>query len=162
MISVLRRIACLFAIASLTPLWSQAPASFEVASVRLIPPGSSGLTSLSPPGAATFTASHVSLEILISMAYGVDSDRVSGPSWIGSQQYDVTARPEGGGALTQERLKPLLQKLLEQRFNLAVHRETKQVQGYALVVAKDGPKLSPSKGGAPHSYILGSSGKSVG
>ncbi len=134
---------------------SKPPASFEVASVRLSPPGGSGMTSISPPGSQTFTATNVRMEILISMAYGVDSDRVSGgPSWMGSQAYDVTAKAEGGARLSYQELGPPLQKLLEERFHLAVHRQTKEGSGYALVIAKGGPKLTETKGGAPHAYIL--------
>jgi len=57
------------------------------------------------------------------------------------------AKPEGGIKLTREQLRPLLQDLLAQRFHLAVHRETRLVSGYALVVAKLGAKLQPTKGG---------------
>jgi uncharacterized protein (TIGR03435 family) len=74
----------------------QAPPRFEVASVKLSPPGGNRLTSISPPGAGTFTATNVSLAILIAMAFGLDSDRVSGPGWVDSEQYDVSAKPEGG------------------------------------------------------------------
>jgi len=45
-----------------------------------------------------------------------------------------------------EELKPLLQDLLEQRFHLQTHTESKLAKGYALVVAKGGPKLVPTKG----------------
>ena len=80
--------------------------------------------------------------------------RHGGPSCPVRSNTMLTAKPEGGGSLDQERLKPLLQKLLEQRFNLAVHREKKDVQGYALVVAKGAPTLQATKGDAPHAYIL--------
>jgi uncharacterized protein (TIGR03435 family) len=129
--------------------------SFEVASVKLKPPGSTGLMSISPPGAGRFTATNVTLELLIGMAFGVDSDRISGqPNWLSSAQYDVIAKPEGDGGLTSEQLKPLLQQLLEQRFKLAIHREMKDFQGYALVVANGGPRLQASQGSSGHAYIL--------
>jgi uncharacterized protein (TIGR03435 family) len=52
--------------------------------------------------------------------------------------------------LTHEQMEPMLQKLLQQRFHLSVHRESKLVSGYALVVAKGGAKLQPAKeGGSP-------------
>ena len=60
------------------------------------------MTTISPPGSPTFTATNVSLQILIAMAYGVDSDNISGPSWLGSQQYEVTAKAEGNPRLTNE------------------------------------------------------------
>lgn len=131
------------------------PSAFEVASVRLIPPGKGGIFSISPPGSPTFTATNIDLENLIAMAYGVDSDNLlNGPSWLGSQLYDVTAKVEGSPRLTYEQLRAPLQKLLEERFQLAVHRQTKEGSGYALVAAKSGSKLQESKGDAPHRYIL--------
>jgi uncharacterized protein (TIGR03435 family) len=48
----------------------------------------------------------------------------------------------------------MLQRLLAERFHLAVHRGTKEVSGYALIVAKGGPKLKESKAQAGRSYIL--------
>ena len=137
-------------------LWAQPPAAtFEVASVRLTPPGGNGMTSISPPGSATFSAMHVNLPILISMAYGVDSDRVTGgPSWVGSQQYDVNAKAEGDRRLSYEELKAPLQKLLEERFQLVVKRQTKEGSGYALVVAKSGAKLKKTEGAPTHAYIF--------
>src|SRR2546425_4804830 len=43
---------------------------------------------------------------------------------------------------------PMLQELLEDRFQLKVHRETKQGDVYALTVAKNGLKIKPTKGGS--------------
>jgi uncharacterized protein (TIGR03435 family) len=79
---------------------------------------------------------------------------VQGPGWIGSQQYDVTAKSEGERKLSYDELKPLLQDLLAQRFQLKVHTQMKEGSGYALVVAKGGAKLQETKGAADHSYIL--------
>lgn len=149
------RIGCLVALwaaglAAQTPL-----ASFDVASVRLIPDSQSGLTSISPQDSPAFTAHNVTLPVLISLAYGIDSDLVSGkPSWLDSQQYDVEAKWDGGARLSFAQLRPALQKLLAERFQLAVHRQTKEGSGYALVVTKSGPTLHASQGGEPHSYIL--------
>ena len=143
------RIAAMMASAAAIVL-AQAPA-FEVASIRMSP---GGMMSISPPDSPGFTAKNVSMQILISLAYGGDSDRVQGPGWIGSQQYDVTAKSEGERKLSYDELKPLLQDLLTQRFQLKVHTQIKEGSGYALVVAKGGAKLQETKGAADHSYIL--------
>jgi uncharacterized protein (TIGR03435 family) len=136
-------------------LLAQTPGAFEVASVKLIPPGESGLTFVSPSGSSAFTARNVTLQILISLAYGVDSDLVTGGlSWLESQQYDVNAKWEGDARLSYEQLRAPLQKLLAERFQLAVHKQTKEGSGYALIVAKGGPKLRETKGSSPHAYIL--------
>jgi uncharacterized protein (TIGR03435 family) len=63
-----------------------------------------------------------------------------GPSWIDADRYEVnaTANPN----VSQEMMRgPLLQALLEDRFKLRVHRETREVPVYALTVAKGGPTL---------------------
>ena len=130
---------------------AQAPTTFEVASVRLSPPGGNGLTSFNYLGTTRFTATNISLPLLLQLAFGVDDYQIlQKPSWSDSTLYDVSAKPEGETALTYEQLKPLLQQLLEQRFHLTVHHETKYFKGYALLVAKGGPKLQTSKGEANH------------
>jgi uncharacterized protein (TIGR03435 family) len=158
-ISATLAVTALFAVSAATAPALRAqpptpPSSFEVASVRLIPPDKGGMISVSAPGSPTFTASNVSLKILIAMAYGVDSENISGPSWLPSQQYDVTAKTEGNSRLTYKQLREPLQKLLQERFQLQVHRQTKEGSGYALVVAKNGPKLHQTKGEPPHAYII--------
>jgi uncharacterized protein (TIGR03435 family) len=76
-----------------------------------------------------------------------------GPSWIRSQRFEIQARiPEGAPAYTFDQfmrgdapgLEKMLQSLLAERFKLVVHRETKQVAGYALVLGKGGSKLTHS------------------
>jgi uncharacterized protein (TIGR03435 family) len=127
--------------------------AFEVASIKRAPPG--GVFSISPSGAGTFTVRSISLEVLISWAFGMDSDRISGKqNWLSSDFYDVSAKPEGDRALSYEQLRPLLQQLLADRFKLSVHREMKDAPGYALVVAKDGSKLQPTTGNPSRPAIL--------
>jgi uncharacterized protein (TIGR03435 family) len=133
----------------------EAPASFDVASVKITPPGSNGITSLSQPGSPTFSATNVTMPVLISLAYGVDSNRISGgPSWLESQQYDVMAKAPGGQRLSREQLRQPLQALLRERFRLALHRENKEGQGYALVVGKNGVKLKETAGAASSASVL--------
>jgi len=89
------------------------------------------------------------MELLISLAYGVPDSQIVGlPGRIASERYDVSAKAESGVSLPYEELKPRLPLLLEQRFKLAVHREMKDTQGYALVVAKSGPELNQASPGA--------------
>jgi uncharacterized protein (TIGR03435 family) len=140
--------------------------AFEVSSIRMADSSPHSLDDLqkgigltSPIKFPTnpFYAHYAPLKFLISLAYGVeDWEHIQGgPSWLGSQNYDIEAKVDGDRALTLEQMRPLLQNLLEQRFHLTVHREQKEVTGYALVVAKGGPKLQPSKEGErPFGYIL--------
>lgn len=127
--------------------------SFEVASVRVVPESRRGFTSISPSRAAMFTAPNVTLAFLVELAFGVGVSQISGKQ-LGSEEYDVTAKPQGDAGLTYEQLKPLLQQLLQDRFHLTWHHETKSFQGYALVIAKGGPKLHASTGGSAQAYIV--------
>ena len=110
---------------------------------------------LFPPNG--FTATNVTLQVLIRAAYGVENDRVSGaPSWLDSEYYDVDARVDNSRAdemhqLSEDQIKierqRLLQALLADRFKLTVHREAKVLPIYALVIAENGPKLQEAKPG---------------
>jgi uncharacterized protein (TIGR03435 family) len=84
------------------------------------------------------------LRLLIRTAYGVQSFQISGgPDWINTDGYDIEARVEGNPSKRQLLL--MLQSLLEDRFKLKVHRETRELPVYALTVAKSGLKLQPPK-----------------
>jgi uncharacterized protein (TIGR03435 family) len=61
------------------------------------------------------------------------------------ERYSVAAKAETGVLLNRDTLRPRLRKLLEERFRLVAHMETRYVKGYALVVAKDGPKVTRAK-----------------
>jgi uncharacterized protein (TIGR03435 family) len=124
-----------------------APLAFEVASVRPAPPTADPSTShWSPPGTGRFTATHVSLALLLQLAYGINPAQiVNKPAWLETDLYDIDARPEDGIHLTRDQLKPCLQDLLRQRFHLVAHMETRPGRGYALLAAKGGPHLIPTK-----------------
>jgi len=64
-----------------------------------------------------------------------------GPSWIESERYQITARAEGNPGMSVM-MGPMLQTLLEDRFKLRLRRDTRNVSGYALVVADGGHKLA--------------------
>jgi len=95
------------------------------------------------------TVEGATLKDIVKFAYDVEDFRVSGgPGWINSDRYDIEAKVEGKPtsfdlALQRRRL----QTLLQDRFNLAIHRETKELPIYALTVAKGGFKLHPLKDG---------------
>jgi uncharacterized protein (TIGR03435 family) len=122
--------------------------NFEVSSVKRLDPdsGSPGSNRMrggpgtDDPGRITFPS--VTMRRLLSAAYGIDMDRISGPGWLDSERYAVVANVPPG--TTQEQLKLMLQSLIAERFHAVLHYATKQVSGYELVAAKRGPKLRPS------------------
>ena len=70
-----------------------------------------------------------------------------GPAWLTTDPYSISARAPGDPVSIEMMRGPMMQALLEDRFKLKVHRETRQGLVYELVVAKGGPKLMPFKGG---------------
>jgi uncharacterized protein (TIGR03435 family) len=139
-----------------TGLRAQAPErlpSFEVASVKKNTSGDSRSPMRTQPG-GRFTATNVRLKGLIATAFEmadspslVDSRILGGPDWIGSERYDIVAksstefRPSPDGPDRQLLL--MLRSLLEDRFKLRAHRETRELPVYELVVARADGKLGP-------------------
>jgi uncharacterized protein (TIGR03435 family) len=130
---------------------AQSPAekpAFEVASVKPAAPptpgtfmtGSSGGPGTPDPGQATFT--NVTQRTLLRTAYDVQDYQISGPAWLESERYDIVAKVPKG--VTKEQFRLMLQSLLAERFKLTLHRETKDLPRYELVVAKGGSKLKES------------------
>ncbi len=70
-----------------------------------------------------------------------------GPSWIDSDRYTIDAKAEGAESQATMR-GPMLQALLEDRFHLKIHRETREIPVYALTVAKGGLKARPFQEGS--------------
>lgn len=120
--------------------------AFAVATVKAAPGADPNTGSWSPPNTGAFFATHVSLALLLQLAYGVDNSQiVNKPDWLQTNLYDVRAKPENGILLSRDELKPRLQELLRERFHLLAHVEVRSSRGYALVVAKGGPHLTPTK-----------------
>ncbi len=93
------------------------------------------------------------MKILIQQAYGVKDFQISGgPGWINSERYDVVAKADRDIGKAEE-LRPLIQKLLADRFQLTIHRDTKELPVYALVLGKNGPKLKESASNGPGPQI---------
>ena len=85
----------------------------------------------------------VSLKMLLARAYKLKPDQILGPGWLGSERYTIEAKLPAG--TDTDRLQLMLQKLLEERFRITLHRETKETPVYRLKVAKNGPKLKPAE-----------------
>jgi uncharacterized protein (TIGR03435 family) len=92
-----------------------------------------------------FAARGYTLVLLMQRAYGVmDWNLTGGPSWIRNDRFDVVAKATVQGNLTEAQLQSMLAKLLADRFKLKLHRSTNQTSGFALEVAKGGPKMKPA------------------
>jgi uncharacterized protein (TIGR03435 family) len=148
------------------------PLAFEVASVKPSPPLVGRLVSfalchgtdtklpvfpaaseISIPALGRCLMKRATLTDIISVAYPSSvaalnaNDRISaGPAWASSDGFDIEAKAENAASATNEQLLSMLRRLLAERFKLQFHTVPKQVSGFALTVAKDGPKLKPGKG----------------
>jgi len=69
------------------------------------------------------------------------------PPWVGSARYSIDAKADGRESAGMMR-GPMMQALLEERFHLRTHRETREVPVYVMTVAKGGPKFQPAKPGS--------------
>ena len=104
-----------------------------------------------------FSTANFPLKALIQMAYGVQNYQISGgPDWVSTDRFDIDAKMDASVADALAKLSPedrnharqhMLQLLLEDRFHLTIHRDTKDLPVYTLVIAKNGPKLQESKPG---------------
>jgi uncharacterized protein (TIGR03435 family) len=71
-----------------------------------------------------------------------------GLDWVktGEDRFNIEAILEDPTKATEQQLYQMLQALLTERFNLKFHKETRYLPGFALTVAKNGPKLKQASG----------------
>ncbi len=82
------------------------------------------------------------LETLINSAYNLRPGQISGPDWLRTEYYSVSAKLPID--TTMEQFRQMETNLLAERFGLVVHRVTKEVRGFEVTVAGTGVKLTPS------------------
>ena len=138
---------------------------FEVASLKPANPSDNGFrggchgidskyaganerASAPPLGRCVITGARLSHMIAIAFRAGSMNYIKGGPDFLmrGVDRFNVDAKVEDPTKATEEQLLEMLQALLIERFNLKFHRENRDMPGYALVVAKNGPKLQAAKG----------------
>lgn len=116
-------------------------------------------------------ANAITAHSLIAFAYGIPEGFVSGgPNWLRNvgpvgfeptgftfreaETFTIEAAASDPVTVTSEQLRQMLRTMLADRFDLGFHRETRQVKGFELVVAKGGPKLKAASGGYESPRIL--------
>jgi len=94
------------------------------------------------PGGA-FVATNATLERMIRFAYDLPDYRVAGgPGWMRTDRFDVEAR--AGRDVPSAQLRLMVQALLEDRFQLVVRREQREMPIYALGLARTDKRLGPN------------------
>jgi uncharacterized protein (TIGR03435 family) len=154
--------AVTFAVAPLLsqtkPQTTSPKASFEVVSIKPSPPNLN-IRGGGPRGdRLNFTGG--ALRMLLQQAYArpnpaggaglLQIQIIGGPSWIDSDLYDINAKADcAGGPISREQMQLMIQSMLEDRFQLKAHTETRELPVYHLVVGRDGPKIKPSADQTP-------------
>jgi uncharacterized protein (TIGR03435 family) len=127
------------------------PLQFDVASVKpFVPPvevaqrmvfrGRRGGPGTDDPGQITWDGG--TMKNILVNAFGIKNYQIAGPEWINSERYSIVAKVPA--RTTKEQVLVMWQKLLADRFGLAVHRETREIPIYEVTIAKGGPKLKQS------------------
>jgi uncharacterized protein (TIGR03435 family) len=141
------RAIALLAICGFAAAYAQSAAPrFDVAVIRPSQ-ASAGSSSGIYTGHGKVRAQNVTLKRCIIGAYGVGPNQVfGGPGWLDSDRFEIDAKIDRD--VNDDRvLNEMLQVLMADRFQLALHRETRTLPVYVLEVAKNGPKLDKSGGG---------------
>ena len=152
--------------------------NFEVATVKEAADGPNGVrggchgnnsvyspsqqAGMPPLGRCVITDARLSH--LIGIAYGVSMlDLKTGPDWIqrGDLRFNVQGKAEDPSKTTEQQLLTMLQNLLAERFQLKFHYEPGKADGFALTVAKNGPKLKISRSEETTLFFTGPKGEAL-
>ncbi len=128
---------------------------FDVASIHVNHAATDGHHHLmSDPAESHFRTANLALRDLIQFAYGLPRSQIlGGPGWLDTVMFDIDAKSDAAmdaelHAVPTEQARQqklaMVQALLTDRFQFAAHRETRQLPEYALVIAKDGAKITAS------------------
>jgi uncharacterized protein (TIGR03435 family) len=117
---------------------------FEVASIKpstVAPTGAQVHVGVQIDGAQVH-CTYLSVRDYIRIAYRVKEHQVIGPNWLASERFDIHAKLPAGA--TRDQVPEMLQTLLEARFQIKMHRDSKEFPVYGVVVGKGGLKLKES------------------
>jgi uncharacterized protein (TIGR03435 family) len=149
------RAALASAILAMMPLAMAQPAAFDVVSIRPNDTGEQNYSIRTPPG-GRFTGRNITVRALLLYALNIKGFQIVNlPGWCDSERFDIEAKTNIQDAIDPEGLRPLIGKLLELRFQLAVHRETKEFALYSLTAPKGAAKLHSNSGTPGHSSDWG-------
>jgi uncharacterized protein (TIGR03435 family) len=138
----MQKFLAILALALATQIPAQTRPQVEVAAIHPSAPGQGdkGLVHIAP---GKFEAHNMTVHKLIYIAYKIKSSQIlGGPAWLNSDTFDITATAED---MTGDNFPLTLQTLLEDRFKLKVHPETKEGNVYDLTIAKSGLKMQPTQ-----------------
>ena len=130
---------------------------FEVATIKPTPPDFQGRF-ITIKG-RTMVTGNTTLERLMTFAYNLHPQQIIGaPKWVAETAYDIQGQPEGEGQPSDQQWRTMLRKLMADRFQLAFHRETRELPAYVLTALPGGHKMNKSGGdpnGLPGMFFRG-------
>jgi uncharacterized protein (TIGR03435 family) len=130
----------IFLLAAISAFGQTRPA-FEVASVKPSRSGSLAIGNHFDAGRAAW--SNVPLTVLIQNSYRVQGYQVIGlPAWADTDRWDIEAKTEAPANMAAKA--EMMKALIEDRFHLGFHMETRQLPEFNLEIAKNGLKLQIS------------------
>ena len=129
-----------------------APLAFEVASIKPSASANSASNAVVNDGGILLT--NVTLRQCVEAAYGIQDPELIGPDWLETTRFDIQAKPPA--VHPKDYLQPMLKTLLEVRFKLTAHRETRTIPAYAMRIGKDGLKIKEVEPGEGKTSTSGS------
>jgi uncharacterized protein (TIGR03435 family) len=147
--------------------------AFDVASIRQNTMLGGRIHIYNDPHNGEFRTANAPLKMILEYAYGLPQTQiVGGPAWVDSAKFDMDAKAELAvsealgkmeSTAVREAKRGMVRALLEDRFGLVVHKETREMPIFKLVVAKGGPKIektdtngSTVNEGRDHMDVIGS------
>jgi len=122
---------------------SEIPIAFEAADVHVSAKTRTPSMAAGGLRGTRYLVRQATMVDLISLAYDIDNDKIlSGPSWLDTDRFDLSARAPSGSKPEQAKL--MLQTLLAERFSLKVHKDTKELPGFVLSMGSGKPKMKPA------------------
>ncbi len=118
--------------------------SFDVASIR---PAAGNMRPEIQTVSGSLTIRNQNLMYLVYWAYDTPPFQITGPAFLNQDRFDVVAKSDTGG--DEAKLRLMLRQLLADRFGLKAHTEQKEMQIYAVTLAKGGPKFQESTTDGP-------------
>jgi uncharacterized protein (TIGR03435 family) len=140
------------------PMAADASPSFEVATIKPSDPKQCCARTFNRDG-RRFETTNTNLQYLMQFAFDLQARQIAGgPPWFNQDVFDVQGEIDGVGIPNTRQWKQALQTLLVERFHIQMHHETRELPAYALMVAKDGPKLTKGDGDPAHPQSMGFGG----
>jgi uncharacterized protein (TIGR03435 family) len=123
------------------PMATDAKPGVEVATIKPTQPGTQLFMFLIQ--GEKVVVKNFTLKFIIKYAYDMPERQLAGgPGWLDTDKWDIEVKPDAPGVPSVAQKKEILQKLLAERFALKFHEEKRNMEAFALIVGKNGPKMT--------------------